>query len=29
MSAEFKIDFDREVDGRWIAEALGYPGVLA
>ncbi len=23
------IEFDRENDGRWIAEAISYPGVLA
>jgi predicted RNase H-like HicB family nuclease len=26
---EFKIDFDREEDGRWIAEIETLPGVLA
>ena len=26
---EFKIDFDREEDGRWIAEIESLPGVLA
>ena len=29
MITDPKIDFDREVDGRWIAEALDIPGVLA
>ena len=29
MTAEFKIDFDREDGGRWIAEAVDLPGVLA
>jgi predicted RNase H-like HicB family nuclease len=29
MRIEFEIDLDREEDGRWIAEAVGYPGVLA
>jgi predicted RNase H-like HicB family nuclease len=26
---EFEIDFDREEDGRWIAEIEALPGVLA
>jgi predicted RNase H-like HicB family nuclease len=26
---EFEIGFDREEDGRWIAEVVGLPGVLA
>lgn len=26
---EFKIEFDREEDGRWIAEIRALPGVLA
>ncbi|HTX76919.1 MAG TPA: hypothetical protein VMD29_11995 [Terracidiphilus sp.] len=26
---EFRIDFDREEDGRWIAEIESLPGVLA
>lgn len=26
---EFEIDLDREEDGRWIAEILNLPGVLA
>jgi predicted RNase H-like HicB family nuclease len=26
---ELKIDFDREEDGRWIAEAVDFPGALA
>jgi predicted RNase H-like HicB family nuclease len=25
----FKIEFDREEDGRWIAEIIDLPGVLA
>jgi len=25
---EFEIDFDREEDGRWIAEVVDLPGVL-
>jgi predicted RNase H-like HicB family nuclease len=29
MRIEFEIDLDREEDGRWIAEAVAYPGVLA
>jgi predicted RNase H-like HicB family nuclease len=29
MRAMLKIEFDREVDGRWIAEAPELPGVLA
>ncbi len=24
-----KVDFDREIDGRWIAEVVELPGVLA
>lgn len=26
---EFKVELDREVDGRWIAEVVALPGVLA
>jgi predicted RNase H-like HicB family nuclease len=26
---EFEVDFDREEDGRWIAEIVGLPGLLA
>jgi len=26
---EFEIDLDREEDGRWIAEVVALPGVLA
>jgi predicted RNase H-like HicB family nuclease len=26
---DFDIEFDREDDGRWIAEIVGVPGVLA
>jgi predicted RNase H-like HicB family nuclease len=26
---QFKVEFDREEDGRWIAEISGLPGVLA
>jgi predicted RNase H-like HicB family nuclease len=29
MSYKFEISFDREDDGRWIAEVSGLPGVLA
>jgi len=29
MSMTFQIELDREVDGRWIAEVPGLPGVLA
>jgi predicted RNase H-like HicB family nuclease len=29
MAMEFEIDFDREEDGRWIAEVVDLPGVLA
>jgi predicted RNase H-like HicB family nuclease len=29
MSYKFEIAFDREEDGRWIAEVPGLPGVLA
>lgn len=25
----FKIEYEQEVDGRWIAEVTGLPGVLA
>ncbi len=25
----FKIEFEQEEDGRWLAEVLGMPGVLA
>jgi len=28
-SGEFEISFDREDDGRWIAEAVELPGALA
>lgn len=28
MSVTFKIEVDREVDGRWIAEVPDLPGVL-
>ena len=29
LRLEIKIEFDRENDGRWIAEAVDLPGVLA
>jgi predicted RNase H-like HicB family nuclease len=29
MPQSFKIDFEMEEDGRWIAEAVDLPGVLA
>jgi predicted RNase H-like HicB family nuclease len=29
LSLRFQIETDREDDGRWIAEAVGLPGVLA
>lgn len=29
MSPPINIDFDREEDGRWIAEVIDLPGVLA
>jgi predicted RNase H-like HicB family nuclease len=29
MEADFKIGFELEADGRWIAEVGGLPGVLA
>ena len=29
MTAHAEIEFDREEDGRWIAEAIETPGVLA
>jgi predicted RNase H-like HicB family nuclease len=29
MTTELEIDFEHEVDGRWIAEAVNLPGVLA
>jgi predicted RNase H-like HicB family nuclease len=29
MHMRFKIEFDREADGRWIAEIPELPGVLA
>lgn len=29
MDAPLKIEVDREADGRWIAEAIDWPGVLA
>jgi predicted RNase H-like HicB family nuclease len=29
LSLTFQIETDREDDGRWIAEAVGLPGVLA
>jgi predicted RNase H-like HicB family nuclease len=29
LSPEFKIEFEREEGGRWIAEATDLPGVLA
>ena len=28
-TVKFKIEFDREVDGRWIAEIAELPGVMA
>jgi predicted RNase H-like HicB family nuclease len=29
MKTEFAVDFELEEDGRWIAEAVGLPGVLS
>jgi predicted RNase H-like HicB family nuclease len=29
MSYEFKVEIDREEDGRWIAEIPALPGVMA
>ena len=29
MSLHYKIEIEMEEDGRWIAEAVGLPGVLA
>ena len=29
INLNFKIEFDRETDGRWIAEIAELPGVLA
>jgi len=29
MSVAFSIELDREIDGRWIAEVVELPGVLA
>jgi len=29
MAGSFKIEFELEEDGRWIAEAVDLPGVLA
>jgi predicted RNase H-like HicB family nuclease len=29
MNASFKIETERETDGRWIAEVMDLPGVLA
>ena len=29
METAFKVDFEREKDGRWIAEVLDIPGVLS
>ena len=29
MAEAFEIECEREEDGRWIAEAVGIPGVLA
>jgi predicted RNase H-like HicB family nuclease len=29
MNTAFKIEIDREDDGRWIAEVMDLPGVLA
>jgi len=29
MSVAFRIEFEQEVDGRWIAEVVELPGVLA
>lgn len=26
---EFKMELERETDGRWIAEVVGFPGMLA
>jgi predicted RNase H-like HicB family nuclease len=28
-SVQFRLEFDREEDGRWIAEIIDLPGVLA
>jgi predicted RNase H-like HicB family nuclease len=28
-AAKLRIEFDRETDGRWIAEAIDLPGVMA
>ncbi len=29
MSVAFRIEFEQETDGRWIAEVIELPGVLA
>lgn len=29
MSVRFRIEFEQETDGRWIAEVVELPGVLA
>ena len=29
MNSEIKMEFELEKDGRWIAEAIDFPGVLA
>jgi predicted RNase H-like HicB family nuclease len=29
MAVKIYLEFEREADGRWIAEVLGMPGVLA
>jgi predicted RNase H-like HicB family nuclease len=29
MPMRFKIEFEREADGRWLAEVMELPGVLA
>ena len=29
MSVAFSIEFEQEIDGRWIAEVVEVPGVLA
>jgi len=29
MKTELEFEFELEVDGRWIAEVIGLPGVLA
>jgi predicted RNase H-like HicB family nuclease len=29
VSVVFRIELEREVDGRWIAEVVGLPGALA